>query len=74
MFNDSYQLIQKTKAVMKKEGPKNFLAAPKMMYLFTAGSCEKDTIFGAARNCFGPSYFVTALAVLRIYWSCFLIS
>ena len=48
---------------MKKEGPKNFLAAQKLMYLFTAGSCEKDTIFGAARKFFGPSHFVTALAV-----------
>jgi len=33
---------------------------------FTAGSREKDTIFGAARTIFGPSYFVTALVVLAI--------
>ena len=32
-----------------------------MVSFFTAGSWEKDTIFGAARNFFGPSYFVTAL-------------
>jgi hypothetical protein len=28
---------------------------------FTAGSWEKNTIFGAARKIFGTSYFVTAL-------------
>ena len=33
------------------------------MSFFTAGSWEKDTIFGAARKIFVPSYFVTALAV-----------
>ena len=32
-----------------------------MVSFFTAGSREKDTIFGAARKIFGPSYFVTAL-------------
>ena len=31
---------------------------------FTAGSWEKDTIFGAARKNFGLSYFVTALEEL----------
>ena len=31
-------------------------------YLYQlTGSCKKSTIFGAARNFFGPSYFVTAL-------------
>ena len=29
------------------------------------GSHEKETIFGAARKIFGPSYFVTALAILE---------
>ena len=33
-----------------------------MVSFLTAGSREKDTIFGAARKFFGPSYFVTALA------------
>ena len=42
------------------EGLKIFLAAPKNGVFFTAGSWEKDTIFGAARKFFGPSYFVTA--------------
>ena len=37
-----------TKAVTKSAWPKNFLAAPKMVFFF-----------GAARNMFGPSYFVT---------------
>ena len=31
-----------------------------MVSFFLAGSWEKDTIFSAARNNFGPSYFVTA--------------
>ena len=48
------------KAVTKWEEPKHFLATPKMVYFFTAGSWEK-AIFGAARNFFGPFYFVTAL-------------
>ena len=43
------------------EGLKIFLAAPKNGVFFTAGSWEKDTIFGAARKFFEPSYFVTAL-------------
>ena len=34
-----------------------------MVSFFTAGSWEKDTIFGAARKFFGPYYFVTALEV-----------
>ena len=38
--------------VTKQEGPKNFLAVQPY---------KKDTIFGAARKIFGPSYFVTAL-------------
>ena len=29
---------------------------------------KKDTIFGAARKIFGPSYFVTALDETRISW------
>ena len=48
-------------AITKYEGPKKFLSAPNMVSFFTAGSWGKDTIFGAARNFFGPSYFVTAL-------------
>ena len=28
---------------------------------------NKDTVFGAARNFFGPSYFVTALALFKSY-------
>ena len=43
---------------------KNYLAAPKIVSSFTAGSREKDTIFGAARNFFDPSYFVTALGTV----------
>jgi hypothetical protein len=38
------------KAVTKSEGLNNFLAAPKMVSFLTAGSWEKDTIFGAARK------------------------
>ena len=36
-----------------------------MVSFFTAGSWEKDTIFGAARKIVGPSYFVMALATSR---------
>ena len=32
-----------------------------MVSYFTAGSLEKDTIFGAARKIFGTSNFVMAL-------------
>ena len=48
--------------------PKNFLAAPKMVSFLTAGSWEKDTIFGAARKIFSPSYFVTALTLKSRPW------
>ena len=34
-----------------------------MASFFTAGSWEKDAIFGAARKNFDPSYFVTALTI-----------
>ena len=59
-FSEDFSNLS-TKAVTKWEGPKIFLAAPKPVYFFTAGSWEKDTIFGAARKNFGDSYFVTAL-------------
>ena len=39
---------------------KNFLATPKP-------AVKKYTIFGAARNFFGPSYFVTVLIVTQSY-------
>ena len=32
-----------------------------MVSFFTAGSLKKNTIFGAARKNFGPSYFMTPL-------------
>ena len=34
-----------------------------MVSFFTAGSCEKDIIFGATKKNFGPSYFVTFLLI-----------
>ena len=40
---------------------------PKMVSFFTAGSWEKDTISGAARKFFGPSYFVTALGGMVLW-------
>ena len=49
------------KAVTKYEGPKIFLAAPKMVYFSNLPAVKKDTILGAARKVFGPSYFVKAL-------------
>ena len=36
-----------------------------MVSFFTAGSLEKDIIFGAAKKFFDPSYFVTALCPFR---------
>ena len=43
-----------------------FLVSPKMgVYSVTAASWEKDTNFGATRNIFGPSYFVTALVIAK---------
>ena len=39
-----------------------------MVSFFTAGNWEKDTIFGAARKIFGPSYFVTALLSIGLAW------
>ena len=38
----------------------------KWCIFFTAGSWEKDTIFGAVRKNFGSSYFVTALETTYI--------
>ena len=48
------------KAVTKQEGPKHFLAAPKMVSFFTAGSWEKDAVLVQVEN-FRPFFFVTAL-------------
>ena len=39
----------------------NFCSRTKNGVFFSAASYKKDTIFGAARKIFGPSYFVTAL-------------
>ena len=44
------------------EGPKKFLAAHKMVSFSQLPAVKKDTIFGAARKMFGPSYFVTAFS------------
>ena len=44
-----------------------FLAAPKMVSFLQLAAEKKDTIFGAARKFFGPSYFVTALATTHMY-------
>ena len=40
----------------------------KMVYFFTTGSWGKDTLFGAARNFFGASYFVAALIYIFVYF------
>ena len=45
---------------------KNFSSRTKEDVFFSAASCKKDTIFGAARNFFDPAYFVTALE--KIYF------
>ena len=46
--------------------PKDFLAAPKMVSFCQLPAVKEDTIFGIARNFFGTSYLVTALATLLI--------
>ena len=38
-----------------------FFSCTKNCVFFSSASCKKDTIFGPARNLFGPSYFVTVL-------------
>ena len=52
-----------SKAITKYVVPKNFLAALKMVSFSQLPAAKKDTIFGSARNFFGPSYFVMALAL-----------
>jgi hypothetical protein len=37
------------------------LSCTKNGVFFSAGSCKKNTIFGAAQKKLGPSYFVRAL-------------
>ena len=49
------------KQSQNKKGRKFVSSAPKMVSFFTAGTWEKNTIFGAARKFFIPSYFVIAL-------------
>ena len=51
--------IANSKAITKEEGPKNFLAAPKMVSSPQLPAVKKNTIFGAARN-----YFMMALAII----------
>ena len=58
------QSAGKLKPLQNKKGRKKILAAPKMVSFSQLPAEKKDTIFGAARNCFGPSYFVMALHVL----------
>ena len=40
-----------------------FVAAPKMVSCLRVAAEKKNTIFGAAKTIFGPSYSVTALAM-----------
>jgi hypothetical protein len=42
---------------------KNVLAAPKMVSFSQLPAVKKTTIFGAARQHFGPSYFVMTLEI-----------
>ena len=53
------------KLSQNKKGQK-FSSCTKDGVFFTAGNWDKDIIFGATRNIFGPSYFVTALVVLYL--------
>ena len=60
LFGFQLQNCDYDKAVTNLEGPKIFLAAPKMVSFPQLPAVKKDTIFGVARKFFGPSYFVTA--------------
>ena len=44
-----------------------FLAAPKTVSFSQLPAVKEDTIFGVARKFFGPSYFVTALVMVKIF-------
>ena len=48
------------KSLQKKEGPKNFLAAPFLIPSSQLSAVKKGIKNGADRKFFGPSYFVTA--------------
>ena len=49
-----------------KKGQKDFQVHC-FQWFFTAESCEKDKKNGAPGNFFGPSYFETALVLLKEY-------
>lgn len=46
---------------MKLEGPKIFLAAPKILSILQLAAEKKKSIIGADRKMFGPFYIETAL-------------
>ena len=54
------------KPSQNKKKPKKILAAPKMMSFSQLPAVKKDTIFGAARKFFGPSYFMMALTYQKL--------
>ena len=45
-----WAISKNAKAVTKKEGPKKFLAAPKMVSFSQLPAVKIDTIFGATRK------------------------
>ena len=57
------------KPPQNKRGQKNFCSTKNGVF-FSAASCKKDTIFGAARKKSGHSYFVTALVSEKIDQIC----
>ena len=52
------------KPPQNQRGQNNFCST-KNGFFFSAASCKKDTIFGAAEKFFSPSYFVTALMKIK---------
>ena len=50
-----------TKAITKSEGPKNFLAAPRMMSFSELPAVKKTPYLVQVERNYGPSYFVMAL-------------
>jgi hypothetical protein len=50
------------KSSQNKKGQKRSSCTQNGVF-FSAGSWEKDTVLGAARKIFGPSYFVMALVL-----------
>ena len=65
--------LNSTKAVTKIRRAKDNFSCTKNGVFFSAASCKKDTIFGTARNFFGPSYFVFYIELMTCFHQYFLV-